>query len=56
MGAVLAGCAVALLAGHRTGYPQAVWFQRALALACLAAAALALLRDRARRGDARIDR
>jgi membrane-associated phospholipid phosphatase len=56
MGAVLAGCAVALLAGHRTGYPQAIWFQRGLALACLAAAAAALIRDRRREGDARIDR
>jgi membrane-associated phospholipid phosphatase len=56
MGVVLAGCAGALLAGHRTGYPQAIWFQRGLALACLAAAAVALIRDRRRGADARIIR
>jgi membrane-associated phospholipid phosphatase len=42
---LLAGCAVALLAGHHTGYPQALWLQRALALVCLAAAARGLVRD-----------
>jgi hypothetical protein len=56
MGAILAGCAVALLAGHRTGYPQALWFQRSLALVCLAAAAAALLRDRRHGGGARMNR
>jgi hypothetical protein len=42
---LLAGCALGLLAGHRTGYPQALWLQRALALVCLAAAAWVLVRD-----------
>jgi membrane-associated phospholipid phosphatase len=56
MGALLAGCAVALLAGHRTGYPQAIWLQRGLAVVCLAAAAFALIRDRALGPDARIER
>jgi len=31
-----AGCAVALLAGYDTGYPQALWLQRAIAVVCLA--------------------
>jgi membrane-associated phospholipid phosphatase len=35
-----AGCAVALLAGYDTGYPQAIWFQRAIAIFCLGAFAL----------------
>lgn len=42
---VLALCAVAMLFGYRTGYPQALWLQRGLALVCLGAAAQALLRD-----------
>jgi membrane-associated phospholipid phosphatase len=42
---LLGGCAIALLAGHRTGYPQALWLQRVLALVCLAAAAWVLVRD-----------
>jgi membrane-associated phospholipid phosphatase len=42
---LLGGCAMALLAGHRTGYPQALWLQRAVALVCLAAAARAAVRD-----------
>jgi membrane-associated phospholipid phosphatase len=33
----LAGCAVALLMGYPTDYPQALWFQRAIGAACLAA-------------------
>ena len=33
----LAGCAVALLIGYPTDYPQALWFQRAIGAACLAA-------------------
>jgi membrane-associated phospholipid phosphatase len=35
-----AGCAVALLAGHDTGYAQALWFQRALGAMALAVFAL----------------
>ena len=35
-----AGCAVALLAGYDTGYPQALWFQRALGATALVAFAL----------------
>ncbi len=42
----LAGCAVALLAGYDTRYPQALGLMHALALSCLAAGALALLRRR----------
>ena len=33
----LAGCAVALLMGYPIDYPQALWFQRAIGAACLAA-------------------
>ena len=54
MALVLVGCAVALLAGHRTGYPQAVWLQRTLALVSLAAAAWVPVRDWRARADARI--
>ena len=42
LGLILAGCAVALLAGHDGGYPQADWFLRGIAVAALAAAGLAL--------------
>jgi membrane-associated phospholipid phosphatase len=31
----LAGCALALLMGYPTDYPQALWFQRAIGAACL---------------------
>jgi membrane-associated phospholipid phosphatase len=44
MALAMAGCAVALLAGYDTGYPQAVALQRAIAIACLLAAVLALVR------------
>ena len=46
LGAILAGCAVALLAGHDGGYPQAVWLLRSLAVAVLVAAGLTLWRGR----------
>jgi membrane-associated phospholipid phosphatase len=41
-----AGCAVALLAGYDTGYPQAIWFQRAIAVLCLGAFALTFVPKR----------
>jgi membrane-associated phospholipid phosphatase len=53
---VMAGCAVALVAGYRTGYPQALWFQRAIGVVCLAAAGLAWYRDGRRKADGRIER
>jgi membrane-associated phospholipid phosphatase len=40
IGALLAACALALLFGYRTGYPQALAFQRVLGAACLASAVL----------------
>jgi membrane-associated phospholipid phosphatase len=46
LGAILAGCAVALLAGHDGGYAQAAWFLRGVAVAVLAGAGLALWRGR----------
>jgi membrane-associated phospholipid phosphatase len=51
-----AGCAVALLAGYPSEYPQALWFQRAIGAACLAAFAATFVRDAAaaRRRDDRI--
>jgi membrane-associated phospholipid phosphatase len=55
VGLVLAGCAVALLADHRTGYPQAIWLQKAVAVLCLGDAAAGLFRGW-RRGGARIRR
>ena len=39
----LAGCAVALLTGYRTDYPQALWFQRALGAASLLCFALSFV-------------
>jgi len=42
----LAGCAVALLVGFDTGFPQAIWFGRAIAVASLAAFALTFLPKR----------
>lgn len=54
--AVLAGaCAVALVLGHPDDYPQAILFERAIGLACLAAAAGAFWRD-ARLGHAGLGR
>lgn len=41
---LLAACAVALVAGYPDDYPQAVLFQRAIGICCLAAAALRLRR------------
>jgi membrane-associated phospholipid phosphatase len=46
LGLILAGCAVALLAGHDGGYEQAGWLLRGIAVAVLAAAGLALRRGR----------
>jgi len=42
--AAFAGCAMALLTGYDTGYPQALWFQRALGAVALAAFALTFVR------------
>jgi membrane-associated phospholipid phosphatase len=54
--ALLVGaCAVALVLGHPDDYPQAILLERAIGLACLAAAALALARD-ARLGHAGLGR
>jgi membrane-associated phospholipid phosphatase len=46
------GCAVALLAGYDTGYAQALWFQRAIGLVCLAALAATFAAGQRRRGAA----
>lgn len=35
--AAFGGCAVALLVGHDTRYPEAIWFQRAIGVVCLMA-------------------
>lgn len=48
IGLVLAGSAVALVAGAKTGYPQALWFERAIGVGCLAIAAALLWNDRRR--------
>jgi membrane-associated phospholipid phosphatase len=48
LGLLLAGCAVALVAGHDGGYPQASWFTRGIGVIALAAAAAALWKDRRR--------
>lgn len=46
LGIFLAGCAAWLVVGpSKSGYPQADWLQRAIGVACLAAAGLALWRD-----------
>lgn len=37
-----AGCALALATGYRTGYPQAIWLQRGVAIAALGAFAATL--------------
>jgi membrane-associated phospholipid phosphatase len=42
---VFAGCAVALLIGYNTGYPQALWCQRAIGAAVLIAFALTFVRS-----------
>jgi len=42
----LVGCAVALLVGFDTGFPQAIWFGRAIAAASLAAFAVTFLPKR----------
>lgn len=46
LGLVLAACAVALVAGHDGGYPQARWLLRAIGLIALVAAGVALWRGR----------
>jgi membrane-associated phospholipid phosphatase len=46
LGLILAGCAIALLAGHDGGYQQANWLLRGIAVAVLAAAGVALWRAR----------
>ena len=46
LGLILAGCAVAVLAGHDGGYRQADWLLRGIGVAVLAAAGLALWRGR----------
>jgi membrane-associated phospholipid phosphatase len=47
VGILLAGCAVALIIGYKTGYPQAAVFQRVVGVVCLLPAIAALWRDRA---------
>jgi membrane-associated phospholipid phosphatase len=49
LGAILAGCAVSLLAGHDGGYPQADWLLRGIAVAVLTDAGLRLWRGRSGR-------
>jgi membrane-associated phospholipid phosphatase len=55
LAALLAACAVALALGHPDDYPRAELFERAIGLACLAAAAAAVWRD-ARLGHAGLGR
>lgn len=55
LAALLAACAVALVLGYPDDYPLALAFERAIGLACLAAAAAALWRD-ARLGHAGLGR
>lgn len=55
LAALVGACAVALALGHPDDYPLALVFQRALGIACLAAAAAALWRD-ARLGHAGLGR
>ena len=52
---LLAACALALALGHPDDYPQALLLERAIGIACLAAAAAALRRD-ARLGHAGLGR
>jgi membrane-associated phospholipid phosphatase len=47
MGLLLAGCALTLIVGHRSGYPQAMALQRVLGAVTLGCALLALWRERA---------
>jgi membrane-associated phospholipid phosphatase len=56
VGLLLAGCAVALVLGHDSGYPQAMAFQRLIGLACLVSAAVALRRELARRNPGGLSR
>ena len=52
LGVLLAGCALALIFGFNTGYPQAAAFQRVVGAVCLIAAGVALWRDaRLARGE-----
>jgi hypothetical protein len=44
LGALAAACAVAMALGQPDDYPQAVYFQRAIGICCLVAAALRLRR------------
>ena len=39
-----AGCAIALLAGYNTGYPEAIWLERAIGALALLAFALTFVR------------
>jgi membrane-associated phospholipid phosphatase len=54
--AAFAGCAAVLVAGYPSDYPQALWFQRTIGVACLAAFAATFVRDAAaaRQRDGRI--
>jgi membrane-associated phospholipid phosphatase len=45
MGVLLSGCAVALVIGYDSDYPQAMTFQRLVGAACLASAAIPLWRS-----------
>jgi membrane-associated phospholipid phosphatase len=45
--AALAGCAVTLVIGYPTDYPQALWFQRAIGAACLVVFAATFVHRRA---------
>jgi membrane-associated phospholipid phosphatase len=45
LGVLLAGCALALIFGFDTGYPQTAVFQRIVGAVCLIAAGIALWRD-----------
>jgi len=47
--AALAGCAAALMFRYSTDYPQALWFERAIGAACLAAFAATFIPKRGRR-------
>jgi len=49
-GALLLAAAIILLLGYDTGYPSALWLQRALALSCIAAASLTWYRRWRRHG------
>jgi membrane-associated phospholipid phosphatase len=49
IGLILAGGAVALVVGAKTGYPQAVWFERVIGATCLAATAVLLWQEMRRR-------